>query len=237
MYFLLSGEGPTDMGIGNPAMDICDDGDFQPGPMAAIIDQIVEEKHRYSPLESCCCGLVSEHALIKMEEELKLKNEFPIPGKRQEKETQYFFNNARVLAKIAQRKAKQLGDEVVAVLFRDTDKPSRGRGKWAAKLQSAHDGFRQDGFSKGVPMIPKPSSEAWLLCALKPAPYQNCADLENRSARPKSSNSLKKELEERLGEEPSREILFDKVKNKTIDHSKINMPSFEAFKTRLEKAL
>lgn len=27
-------------------------------------------------------------------------------------------------------------------------------------------------------MVPRPKSEAWLLCALKPNPYQHCAALE-----------------------------------------------------------
>ena len=41
MYFLLSGEGPTDMGVGSGD-------DYKCGPMAVIVDQIVESKHDYS---------------------------------------------------------------------------------------------------------------------------------------------------------------------------------------------
>ncbi len=55
---------------------------------------------------------------------------------------------------------------VIAVLFRDSDgTASSGRGLWEDKRKSIEDGFGEAGFDYGVPMIPKPKSEAWLLCA------------------------------------------------------------------------
>jgi len=36
-------------------------------------------------------------------------------------------------------------------------------------------------FERVVPRIPQPKSEAWLICALEPAPYQGCETLEERS--------------------------------------------------------
>ena len=54
-------------------------------------------------------------------------------------------------------------------------------------------------------MIPKPKSEAWLICALKRDPYQVCERLEARSGNDQSPNSLKRELEQLLGIKPSRE--------------------------------
>jgi len=45
---------------------------------------------------------------------------------------------------------------------------------------------------RGVAMIPKPKSEAWLLCALKNKPYESCEKLEDRSGNDDSPNSLKK---------------------------------------------
>ena len=41
------------------------------------------------------------------------------------------------------------------------------------------DGFAEENFSRGVPMIPKPKSEAWIICALRSNPYEGCESLES----------------------------------------------------------
>src|SRR5947209_6911787 len=115
MYFLFSGEGITDLGVGTSAALICEADDYLPGPMTVIADQVVEARHKYSPLDVEGCGYVSEQGLTQRAEELKaVKKAIRLPGKKQAKETRYFFNNARVLAKIAKEKAADLSDDVVA---------------------------------------------------------------------------------------------------------------------------
>ena len=42
MYLLLSGEGAGDIGICNPSAESCDAGTFKAGPMAWIVDQLIE---------------------------------------------------------------------------------------------------------------------------------------------------------------------------------------------------
>jgi len=64
-------------------------------------------------------------------------------------------------------------------------------------------GFKIEKFDRGVAMIPKPKSEAWLLCALRNKAYENCQKLEDRSGNDDSPNSLKKELDA-LGIENSK---------------------------------
>jgi hypothetical protein len=98
-------------------------------------------------------------------------------------------------------------------------------------------GFDEEGFSRGVPMIPKPKSEAWLICALKSNPYQGCDALEDRSGSDRSPKSLKKELENLLGKQPTRDLLCDKIRTMAVDIDKIKMPSFNAFRERLEKVI
>jgi hypothetical protein len=165
------------------------------------------------------------------------KKSLRLPGKKQAKETRYFFNNARVLSRIARDKQSELGDDVVAVLFRDSDgTASAGRGEWKHKRESMLDGFAEEGFHRGVPMIPKPKSEAWLICALKPNPYQGCEALEHRSGNDKSPNSLKNELAT-LVAEPSPQNLCELVRNRTVNIEQIKMPSFAAFRTRLEEVI
>ena len=46
MYFLLSGEGPTDMGLCADNMHVCEGNRHQQGPMAIIVSQIVAGRGR-----------------------------------------------------------------------------------------------------------------------------------------------------------------------------------------------
>ena len=228
MYFLLSGEGPTDIGSGDA-----------PGPMAVIVDQIVEGKDGYSILDSECVGFVPKRMLVARVKELKPPQKSPrIPGKKKARETLYFFRNARAFADIAKEKQAAIADVVVAVLFRDTDcAASDGRGLWKDKNDSMIIGFEEEEFQRGVPMIPKPISEAWLICALKETPYHGCARLEGRPSRPHSHDPLKRQLAQILRGEVSADRLCEKVRDKTVDIDRIDMPSFKAFRQRLEEVI
>jgi hypothetical protein len=244
MYFLFSGEGGTDLGVGISGSTIAEGKDYLHGPMTLLADRIVEEKHRYSLLESECCGYLSESEITKKAKELKAAKKSPrLPGRKQPKETLYYFKNARILAMFAKKKAAGLNDTVVAILFRDADgTASSGRGEWRQKWESMMNGFAAEGFDRGVPMIPKPKSEAWILCALKQQPYQDCGKLEDRSGNDQSPNSLKNELNARLAvfsrSAPSlREHLCHLVEGRIVDLEKIEMPSFKAFRDRLEAVI
>jgi hypothetical protein len=86
-------------------------------------------------------------------------------------------------------------------------------------------------------MIPKPKSEAWLLCAVKENPYQHCHHLEDESGNDRSPNSLKVQLSAVLHCNDSGRQLNDMIKNNEINVHQIDMPSFNAFKENLEKVL
>jgi hypothetical protein len=239
MYFLFSGEGPTDLGLCGNMANACECRAYNHGPMTIIADQIVERKCGHSFLQGMRYGYVSKHELVKRAKQLKAnKKAVRIPGKRQPIETRYFFNNARALAKIALQRQQKVKDDVVAVLFRDSDgTASAGRGLWADKRKSMIDGFNAEEFPRGVPMIPKPKSEAWIICAMKSNPYQACQALESRSGNDNSPNSLKGELEGILGEAATRDKLNSLVIDRTIDISRIDMQSLEAFRKRLEEVI
>jgi hypothetical protein len=167
-----------------------------------------------------------------------VKKALRLPGKKQTKETRYFFNTARLLARIAREQEHERADEVVAVLFRDSDgTASAGRGLREDKRTSMLDGFAEEGFPRGVPMIPKPKSEAWVLCALKRHPYRDCRALEERSGNDASPNALKKELVAILDGEDMRETLCEMLVERKIDINRIKMPSFDAFRSRLEEVI
>ena len=235
MYFLLSGEGPTDMGVCSGSVIRCEGSDHQEGPLAIIVSQIVEQRFDFSFIGTRYYGYVSETGLVQKVSKLKRRKKSPrLPGKRAPKETLYFYRNARALALCAKDKELELNDEVVAVLFRDSDgTASADRGLWKDKWNAMIRGFIDEGFERGVPMIPKPKSEAWIICCVKNNQYQGCRALENRSGNDKSPNSLKGELAEILDGLPSREQLCEMVNNGTINSNRIDMPSFLSFKKAL----
>ena len=239
MYFLFSGEGATDLGSGLPGPVIAEGDRYLHGPMTVLADRVIEARHGYSPLESECCGYVSEHDVAARGHELKAARKLlGLPGAKVPKETRYFFNTARLLARFARDKGTERNEDVVAVLFRDSDgTASAGRGQWSNKWKSMLDGFAEENFSRGVPMIPKPKSEAWIICALKARPYVDCESLEERSGNDDSPNSLKKELERILGEPATRERLLTRIEDGSIDCHRIGMTSFRLFRERLEQVL
>jgi hypothetical protein len=239
MFLLLSGEGPTDMGTATDNATVCEGDAFLRGPMAVIVDQVVEKQLGYSLLDYGSFGFVSEHRLVQRAEELKaVKKALRLPGKKQAKETRYFFNHARLLARIAREQEAAREDDVVAVLFRDADgTASAGRGLWEDKRESMLDGFDEEDFPHGVPMLPRPKSEAWVLCALKRPPYRGCDALEDRSGNDASPHALKKELAAILDGKDVRETLCEMLAERTIDIDRIKMPSFTAFRSRLEEVI
>ena len=159
-------------------------------------------------------------------------------GKKKPAETKYFFENARALASIARNKATEVDDNVIAVLFRDADgTSSAGRGNWNDKRNSIIAGFRAEDYDLGVAMIPKPKSEAWLLCATKQNPYQHCDCLEDESGNDKGKSPLKEQLVKSLVGKTSSFDMAQLINNKQIDITRIDMLSFNIFKSDLEKVV
>ncbi len=228
MFLLLSGEGPTDIGTSNGAV----------GPMSKFVDQWISRRSNYSLLENDLYKIISEHELVSKSKQLKSRSR---RGKRNPVETAYYYRNARALARIVHEKSQTQGwnlEEMIPVLFRDTDNTaSSGRGEWKDKWNSIISGFLAEAVETGVPMVPKPKSEAWLLCALRDK-YRHCAALENESGNDRSPNSLKKQLENHFGEPVTRELLNDKIDQGEIDINRIeDMPSLNKFKERLDEVL
>lgn len=86
-------------------------------------------------------------------------------------------------------------------------------------------------------MVPRPKSEAWLLCALKNAPYQHCQTLEDAPGNDASPRSLKKQLAAVIDHDPSAQEQADWVREGRVDPEQIDMPSFTAFRKALDSAL
>ncbi len=227
MLVVLSGEGPSDLGR-------CDGSVFHPGPMAWMIDKLAEDRLGFSLVDTECIRLISKQELAQTSKGLQ---PIKLPGKKSKKETGFYFRNARALAKKA-REYLMEDSAIIAVLFRDADgTASSGRGEWSDKYQSMINGFRAERFDTGVPMIPKPKSEAWLLCALRRLPYENCGTLEQRSGNDDSPQSLKAELNVLLEGNDSAAAQAELVHTGRVDCFRIGMPSYQAFREALENTL
>lgn len=239
MYFLLSGEGPTDLGSSTDNQPATGEKDARVGPLALLVDQLVHSAANCSPLVDSRLEILSKRALSEMYALVRKPRKMSLPGKRSERETRYFYRNARMLAAIALERQYSLKEDVVAILFRDADGTASGdRGERDAKYQSMRNGFRDESFVRGVPMIPKPKSEAWIICALRKPKYRNCGPLEDESGSDNSPNSLKKQLANLCsGQFPTSDQLRDWVLEGEIDPHKIRMPSFDQFKADLLSAL
>ena len=226
MHLVLSGEGNSDLGLFSVYNN-----EFIGGSMYFIVDRLIEKEHDFSyySAKEEMITFIPKVELTKLTRKLP-----PFTGKKGLKGTAYFTNNAIALARIAKKRAKELNDDVVAILFRDSDGTlSTSKGMWEEKVASIENGFKIEKFNRGVAMIPKPKSEAWLICALKDKSYENCQKLEERSGNDDSPNSLKGELES-FG--LSNEI-NEMIQNGKIDIDKIDMPSFNYFTKRLRELL
>lgn len=248
MYLVLSGEGKSDIGYCNNSIGYCEAIEFQPRAMALIIDQIIDKWFVNNRNYSLSCLLhhqvtyISETYLANIS--LPQEKKMGFPGKKKPKETKYFYENARSLAAFAKKKQDELNissndkRKVIAILFRDADgTASSGRGEYDYKRNSMNSGFKTEAFDYGVAMMPKPKSEAWLLCAIKPNPYQSCNILESASGNDNSPNSLKAQFAHALRSYPTISNLEELLINNQIDIDKIQMPSFLEFRSELEHIL
>lgn len=231
MHLVLSGEGPTDIG-----MFAYEDGTFLPGSMYYIVDKIIEKKHEFSYYDDCR-ELITFIPKAELMDVCKSMKSFA--GKKTPKETGYFFKNAKGLSQIARVICTEKNDDdVIAILFRDSDGTrSCSRDLWEKKVASIESAFETEGIN-GIAMIPNPKSEAWLICALKENPFRYCDVLEERSGNDDSPDALKKEFSELLS---THKIDYDTlnamIKNNDIDVHAIDMPSYNYFVERLEALL
>ncbi len=91
-------------------------------------------------------------------------------------------------------------------------------------------------------MVPKPTSEAWLICGLKDEPYSHCGSLENELSGNDAAaarNAPKKVLGRLIGlpadTEPTTEQQFQAAEQSDV--SRIDMPSFNQFRENLTTAI
>lgn len=236
MKLLISGEGPRDLGVCNNAQGQCADGDFNRGPMAVWLGRLWESLLNYKLLDMPgAVQYVSETTLDKQAKNSGKRMQ-RLRGKKQGAETGLYFSNAQQLGLLAKQLAADSAGPVMAVLFRDADGTcSAPRQMWQTKWDSMVKGFKSADFDFGVPMLPKPKSEAWLLCAAQTAQHSHAA-LEDISGNDKSPNSAKDQWEAFMGAPQNAASEADWCVSNPPDWCNLRtMPSFQAFYDRFHE--
>lgn len=240
MIVVLSGEGPTDLGQCTTPSSPCTGADFRPGPLTVLLNWLLEPLLGYAPADvDETFHFVPKAELLRRAEAMKQGRRMGLPGAKRGQETNFFYKNAWMLGEAALALEDERQDRGIAVLHRDADTRNRTPAtEWAQKVQSMEDGFTRAGYDRGVPMLPRPISEAWLLClARQTGPA--CALLEDEAGNPDSANPLKRQLADALGleEEASATALVAWLAQTSPDWTRLGgMPSFAHFHQRLQNA-
>ncbi|NDV26050.1 hypothetical protein [Desulfovibrio sp. JC010] len=204
--------------------------------MSKLVDLIYEEELGYSPSDCDAYRFITKP-------ELKVASQNKpriLPGSKKRQGQIYHYAYARALASIAKKIGKQKKTPTIALLFRDCDGSNTAENtRWEKLISSMEQGFAAAEHKRGVAMIPKPKSEAWLLCCKKETP--SCESLEEESGNDASPNSLKKQLEEQMPEGCNCETLFElaeKCWGCPKQRAKLRtMSSFKYFEDKLRQAI
>jgi len=216
--------------------------EFVPCPMAWIVDRLLNCPNRLD------CSILEGHASgyewvsFLSEADLNaLRHPRPrfFPHNPNSFGSQFHRANAYQLGKHAKFVGVARKDAVLAVFFRDSDGTNSAPSTlWASIFESMKAGFLLAGFHSGVPMVPRPKSEAWMLCGLLNLedPARDCQRLEDEPGNDASPNSLKARLAAHLGYEPTAEQQSEFVRSGQMDPKLIDLPSFIAFRVELDRA-
>ena len=230
MKLLLSGEGPSDLGVCNNAQGQCSDGDFSAGPMAIWLQRLWEQLLGYDLSAIPEAVVFVNKKLLSQEAKRSPGRMQPLRGKHKEAETGLYYSNSMQLGLKAKELQTKEGAPVMAVLFRDADGTRSAPGQlWQTKWQSMLDGFKAADFAAGVPMLPKPKSEAWLLCCTQQGQHSHAA-LEDISGNDDAPRSAKLQLKQVLQGRDSADELAHWCQEHPTDWEPLRtMPSFKVF--------
>lgn len=235
MNVLVTGEGSSDMGGSNNGLPIANGEHYNLGPMALIVTRLlrqilpdwnVDNLNFDQPSSWITC--ISGNELARKTKDIRKHR----PSTKLQKGFVEHANRATTMADYAKETEHQL-----AIYFHDTD-----RNDFDALVNAIKLGFNSIEGVQGVPMVPKPTSEAWLICGLKENPYTHCSALENDLSgndAAATNNAPKKVLGRLIGlsadAEPNTEQQFQAAEQSDV--SRIDMPSFNQFRENLTTAI
>lgn len=236
---LVSGEGATDLGISISGNGVANETDILPGPMLLLLYKLIRQHSPqwYQEYVDWSVPLPIPTFLVSRSErarttKLLRPNLFQthINGRGGIEHAK----SAWAMATLANQTNSNL-----LVYFHDTDGTrsilDRTPNLQSVIVSAAQRGFSHAAAAKGVAMVPKPTSEAWLLCHTQNN-YRNCALIETELAGNQDSpdRSPKVILSKIVGE-TNRETLGNLASE--IDTLSLDMPSFNCFSSQINKAI
>lgn len=246
----LTGEGASDLGQCHQYNlhdgKACDSAGFNLGPMTELLVKqlrlVNDDKRTWiaDMLESIDTHAInfiyfSRGALSAFAKGTALKN-YNRPSARTPKGLAADAMHSYALGVIAKQ-----NEACLAVIFHDVDGTRSERSLNARRYdelrQAFHAGFEAAEYNHGVAMVPKPKSEAWLICAVDG--YVNGAVLEESlSGNDRSpQNAAKVVLVEKIGEEATTEKQAEIVIHQVDANSLRCMPSYNDFADDLTRAV
>ena len=226
MYFILLGEGPSDLGTDNS----------KPGTFVKVLEKLADEVSSESfDYEIVSRGFIS----LRIKQAPSSPRKMLLRGsKRKYGDLIYFQKSAEALGRYAAQT-----NNIGAVFFHDCDfsrsDVSDPDNYYREVIHSITTGFDNVEFRNGVPMIPKTRSECWLLGYYQTTPYVNCARFENLRGSDKAAHPGKKLLADflRCDETEIYRRVDRDIHNELIDWSRIDAPSFVFFKSRFQRTV
>lgn len=226
MFFILAGEGTSDLGSLDQA------GILKKGPMTWIIDHICRAQDATPEYE-----LMTESKLKHLckNDQRNIMPSRPNQGKNTEK----IWLVAKYLGNIAQKREETTG----VILFKDSDGTrSVPRDHWEQMVRAMESGFQGASFQYGVAMVPRPKSEAWLLAYYQKGlpntlPYQNTSRFEKLPGNDGSSKSAKALLSQAFDNAENPYKLISESEISEVDWEAVDMPSFQLFRQRLQNVI
>lgn len=240
----LAGEGKGDMGYCTNSQEICSGEALDVGPVACLLLKLI---HHYLPdWNADCLNLhnpASHFTYLSngwLSTKTKANRRQVFVSKQVEKGFEEHFRRAKSLAEYALDDAHP---HEIAAYFHDTDGTRSQLADMPDRqeklMQAIKAGFRAAEFEKqGIALVPKPTSEAWFICATKPIPYQHCTQLEHElSGNDRSPERAPKTiLGQHLGNPGyTRHDLNNLVGE--IDVTRIDMPSFNQLREQVKTAI
>ena len=226
MFFLLVGEGHTDLGLS------CD----KPGPLVTALKCLA--KNVTQDQEAFDFDYVNKNKIEEVLGENKGKSSpksISIRGnKKKFGDLVFIERKANALGRIAKSQQEVTGENG-AVLFHDCDFTNAVKESdlfYKQFVSCIEIGFSQAGYRNGVAMIPKPRSESWFLCHYQETPYKNCQRFENLPGNDASENSGKKLLAQFF--QCSENEIYDHINAEDVEWNRIDAPSFVFFKKRFQ---
>ena len=219
MYFVLTGEGNSDLGYSEE----------HPGVLVRLLEKLAnnisDEDFGYE--------FASRNDLTaEMPKDSDSSRKMLLRGNRRKYE---FLITVQRQAEALARIALTL-DNTGAVFFHDCDfthsEVNNPDEYYRQVVCSMEQGFQSVDYRNGVPMVPKPRSESWLLCHYQDTPYENCARFEDLPANDRAENSGKKLLARFFNCRKSQ--IYEHIDIEEIDWDKIDAPSFVFFKNRFQ---